>query len=612
MLSRLSPACVALLFFVGPASAADAETEKKALAVLDASCSFCHAKGKNKANFGYVLDPAKMIKEGKIVPKKPDDSPVYVRMCVDQDMPPEEAPQSVKRPTEADRKTVKDWIEKMEPAAPPTTEVKTPVGITRVDMLKLIHKDLSELRDPDTDAKYTRYFTLENLRNNPQFTDGDLRKVRAALAKLINSLSNEKEIVIPREVGTGGVLYAIDLRDLDWDDHPMWNLVMKAYPHGISLEDSDDFKTATMARQVKRWTGVDIPAVRADWFIVNAARPPLYHGLLYQTLLNLPGDSLAGAGKPRPAHVMNARDLEAYLRVNVNENFRRDRLARAGYSKSGVSEQNRTIERHKTAFGAYWKSYDFKKRDPNVKGRAPRDRLLLFPLGPKFPENEYEDMAFDHDGGEIIFHLPNGLQAYLLVNDKDERIDEGPTDVVNDENKISGGVAIVNGLSCMNCHVKGSKAGDNPALDYVRKAHRVQIPEAARKVEKLYPTADAMKKLLADDREVFLKAADQATKPFLTKDDGATEPIGFVSVLMNRNDLTPEMAAYELGFTDPKEFLAVLKTDDRLWALGLKPLGMGLDIKRTVWEGKAANNRFISTQQAVMQTLNLGSARTFK
>ena len=113
-----------------------------------------------------------------------------------------------------------------------------------------------------------------------------------------------------------------------------------------------------------------------------------------------------------------------------------DKLVRGGFQQSGVSGQNRLVERHDAEFGAYyWKSYDFKPR------RA-RANLTRFPLGPEFPGNPYPRQAFRHDGGEMIFGLPNGMQGYFLSDGKGRRIDEGPTDVVSDALKTSGTPAI--------------------------------------------------------------------------------------------------------------------------------------------------------------------------
>ena len=89
---------------------------------------------------------------------------------------------------------------------------------------------------------------------------------------------------------------------------------------------------------------------------------------------------------------------------------------------------------------------------PEPPGRSPRRRptaptgrattssrsegtgnLFRFPLGPAFADNPFPNQAFEHAGGEIIFNLPNGLQGYLLVDAKGDRIDAGPIDIVGDD-----------------------------------------------------------------------------------------------------------------------------------------------------------------------------------
>src|SRR5205823_3974898 len=78
-----------------------------------------------------------------------------------------------------------------------------------------------------------------------------------------------------------------------------------------------------------------------------------------------------------------------------------------------------------------WKSYDF-------KSSAGLGNLFIYPLGPRFDGNPYERHAFKHDGGEMIFNLPNGLQGYMLADGKETRIDAGPIAVVSDNGKVSG------------------------------------------------------------------------------------------------------------------------------------------------------------------------------
>ena len=79
--------------------------------------------------------------------------------------------------------------------------------------------------------------------------------------------------------------------------------------------------------------------------------------------------------------------------------------------------------------------------------------LILNPLGPNFPGRRFDSPAFDHDGGEVIFHLPNGLQAYLLVDAAGQRIDKAPVEIVSDPSRPDR--SVLNGISCMGCHNQG-------------------------------------------------------------------------------------------------------------------------------------------------------------
>src|SRR5262249_28963206 len=137
-------------------------------------------------------------------------------------------------------------------------------------------------------------------------------------------------------------------------------------------------------------------------------------------------------------------------------------VVRAGFNGSGVANNNRLIERHEASYGAYWKSYDFAPLDG--PDRDFRD-LFQHPLGPAPAPN-----AFRHAGGEIIFNLPNGLQGYMLVDADGKRIDKAPTNVVKDVKQRDG--AVVTGVSCMSCHVKGMIAKDDQIRPSVEKNPR--------------------------------------------------------------------------------------------------------------------------------------------
>jgi hypothetical protein len=500
-------------------------------------------------------------------------------VAITREMPPEEEKQ---RPSQEEVAILERWIKAGAPAGAGGEIARA--FLTEKDTLTALRDHLR--KTPAEDRKFQRYFTLTNLHNSKDVTAADLRQHQAALAKALNSLSWKAGIVLPEPVDAAGAVLAVDVRKLDWDRRDQWTSVLKVYPYGLKHDRYPDDETVNeLAREVSQLAGTDLPAVRADWFIATATRPPLYH-----TLLRLP---------------RTATELERQLRVNVVDNFGRDQLARAAFATSGVSGQNRLIERHESAFGAYWKSYDFKSND------GPGN-LFRFPLGPRFAGNDFAEQAFTHDGGEIIFNLPNGLQGYLLVNGKDERIDEGPIEVVSDGLKTSGTAKIVNGLSCLACHARGMKG---EFKDTVRDGSALAGP-ARDKLRRLYLKPEDMQKLVQEDEDRFLAALDRATAKFLKvgpdrdkeiKD--LPEPVGPLARLYILREVGLEEAATELGLADPKVLQVAIQVNEALRRLGLGPLANGGTIKREVWESRA---RFNSPYQEAANALERGTPMNFR
>jgi len=566
-MNRAPVLLTASLLFVAAPARADEDKSKiaaAAQAVLKKACARCHDEGQSEGGFGFVLDLKQLVAKNKVIARDAAKSRLFKKVLAGEMPPEDEKP----RPTAEEIATLRAWIDAGAPAvgttssnAPGQAPSHTPgkrAFLSETDAFAAVREHLRGL--PSEDQLFQRYFTLTHLHNNPAVSDEDLRWQRAALAKAINSLSWKPRIVVPRAVDKAEAVFVVDLRDLDWDRRRVWDEVSKHYPYGLKLDGQRGGGVQAVAAEVYRLTGSDLPALRADWFVATATRPPLYHAIL-----DLPD---------------TAAKLEKLLRVNAEENFRRDKLVRAGFAKSGVSSQNRLIERHEADYGAYWKSYDFKTNDGT-------GNLFRFPLGPAFKDNPFADQAFTHAGGELIFHLPNGLQGYLLVDGKEKRIDEGPTEVVSDTNKTSGTVAIVNGLSCMACHKHGMIR--DGFKDELRDG--VGVNGTARaKVQRLHPKADGFTALMKEDEDRFLAALDKTMGRFLKvgadqgKDirDFTDEPIGRV-VRMYKRDLELADVAAELGLPDAKRLATAVEDNDRLRQIGLAPLAHGGTVKRDAW-----------------------------
>jgi hypothetical protein len=521
----------------GPAGTAVAEpaspAEGGALArqahdILATYCYRCHGKdGTAEGGLNYVLSRDKLVARKKLVPGSAQQSKLYRRVSRGE-MPPEgEEP----RPRAAEIAALGRWIDAGAPdSGTPAAAPRSFVADS--DLLARILADLQ--RTPERDRRFVRYFSLAHLAN-AGLSEDELQTYRHALSKLVNSLSWHAEVVVPRAVDPGRVLLRIDIRDYKWNVR-VWQRIRAAYPFGV-LPDSP------AARECARATECDLPYVRGDWFVATASRPPLYHDVL-----QLPDTD---------------RKLEEQLHVDVLDDIQQERVARAGFNGSGVSRNNRLLERHESGFGgAYWKSYDF-------ADNVGRHNLFACPLGPGPGAR-----TFEHAGGEIIFALPNGLQGYLLVNGRGDRLDRGPTSIVSDPRRPDR--AVENGLSCMACHARGILPKADQVRPHVERNPNAFPPAEAETIKALYPPEGRLRALFEQDAARF-RAAVERTGARLT----ATEPVVALAARFEA-DLDLPTAAAEVGLT-PGEFARRLEESAEL-ARVLGPLKVpGGTVQRQVF-----------------------------
>jgi serine/threonine-protein kinase len=530
--------------------------------VLRQYCHRCHhGTGSEGGDFDMLkaADLGGKDSAGKplVVPKQPGASHIIQRI-LKQEMPPSSQP----RPRPEDIANLWNWIESGAPPFP-AIEKREPVSLTAV--LETATQYVSRKVEKQ-DRPFQRFFTLHQLYNHPQVSESDLRLYRAGLSKALNSVSRAAQIVVPKALDKAETLFAVDLRDLNWGRDEEWDALLSVYPYGLTYGGHPDEALRRADEALDEATHCDQAIVRADWFIATATRPPLYH-----TLLKLP---------------TTARQLERDLGIDLLANFespKPERIARAAFDRSGVSGQNRIVERHGSGLRMYWKSYDFKAENG-------RGRLTRFPLGPLdlFPpgKHPFAAQAFEQDGGELIFALPNGLHAYLLVNGKGDRIDAGPIAVVSDPLKTSGTNEIVTGVSCIACH----KHGVVRFQDELREDNSV-FGDAEKKVRDLYPPQADGNRLLDLDEGQYLQALEWAIGPFLrvgTDKDRPIrdfpEPVGDVARQYRLGFIDAQTAACELDLADPKQLGSKIG-EKKLKQLGLGGLlERGEVVSRPEWE----------------------------
>jgi len=465
--------CLLILISVGIVDAQQ-NLAQEAYAIFEQSCLICH--GENGAyTEALIIEHTALIDDGKVLPGDPEGSIFYQRLIetdVAKRMPlgqPALDAESIE--------TIRQWILA---GAPDWDAVQrtNPSFITTDTMLETIENHVNSLTPQE--RSFARYFTLTHLYNAGETTEA-LNAYRRALSKLINSLSWGREVIKPQSIDIEETVYYVDLRDYEWDvRNDAWTRIEQAYPYKMSYDAPTQTHLRDKLTTLQQEMNCEVPFVHVDWFLATASLPPLYHDIL--------------------ALPTTDRELEDELRVFVAANLQNapgERVWRAGFNDSGVSRHNRVVERHTSSYGAYWKSYDF-------AGSAESQNIFTHPLN------------FTHDGGEIIFNLPNGLQAYFLVDSNGNRLDVAPTDIVS--NPAASDPAVRNGLSCIGCHTEGMKTFEDEVRAVVEQADNP--PFNKERALDLYVEKTVMDDLVDEDTQRYREALEAAGGVF-----GGIEPI---------------------------------------------------------------------------------------
>ena len=520
-----------LMFIIGSQDiSAQQQIAQDAYAIFEQSCFICHGPDGSYRE-SLLIEHSALIQNGTVVPGNPNASELYNRLVTTDEAKrmPRQQPQLS---TQAIN-TIRDWILA---GAPDWAATSTTDGdfISPGEMLNTIETHLMSL--PSFDRAFARYFTMTHLYNASESAQ-ILQEYRNGLSKLVNSLSWGGTVSNPEPIDPQETIFYIDLRHYEWDVNGTWTQIEAIYPYHISFEAPTQTALRAQLGRLQGEMKSDIPSVHLDWFVATASTPPLYH-----ELLSLP---------------LTDSELETRLGVDVIRNISNApgvRVWRAGFNNSGVSNNNRMVERHASQHGAYWKSYDF-------AGSVGTQNIFNHPLD------------FIHDGGEVIFNLPNGLQGYYLVNASGFRLDAAPINIVS--NPAANDPTVRNGVSCFGCHTEGMKTFE----DQVRSVIESNTSPTYDKAQalRLYAEKSEMDALVSEDMERYKDALEKTGGMF-----GDIEPISRFHEAF-QGDVDAAYAAAVVGL-ETEDFLEKIRENAGLQNAGLLVLDSpNGSMKRDAW-----------------------------
>jgi hypothetical protein len=510
---------------------------KEVKQILEVNCGRCHEGTKN-GDMDYILQLPELVKNGKVVPGNKEDSQLFVRMQ-QQSMPP--AFERVQRPTFGQIDQVGQFIDELDPNYGNTDAGvcnKLPF-VSQDDQIAAMAEDIARV-DSD-DQPFTRYLTI-TYSSNAGDCEGlgkAVQRQRYALFKGINSVSTESTIGTPEAIDENKTIYRIDIRDYDWD-------------RGIDLEDngSVDFNdgwdaivanpltapymvefTGDQADDLVADSGTNVPFMPVNAFIQATEFGDLYYALI-------------GARA-------NLFDFELdVLGIDTKAEIANQNLLRGGFSNSGVSKQERVLNRfdQETAGGyAYWISFDFDGGEGN-QGLA--------------NESIYQDpIDFAFTGGEAIFNLPNGLQGYYVANAKGDRLAEAPVGIVIDPAQNNG--TVTNGASCHSCHNAGMISFTDTVRQFVIENRTLFDNDTYEQVMETYPSQAEFQAAMDRDSELHVNSAVRAGLP-----KGTPDPVSRLYLDFQLGNVDATIAAGELQVEKEVLLQNLERLDPKLINLG--------------------------------------------
>lgn len=357
--------------------------------------------------------------------------------------------------------------------------------LTLADTLAAVLEDVRG--QPASSRPFLRYVSAAQFRSGSCTQADTLERATRAVSKLVNSMSREPRAVIPAAVGPDGILLRLDLRDYGWQQPvtiagqsfpDAWQAIAENAAIALELEGG-------AASELERELGTRVPVLLSSAFVATAVK-----GELYYAVLQLP--SALG-------------ELKRQLGITEEEDLEHGPWARAAFSNSGASKQDRGVARYRgQALGAgyFWQTLDYAPA-------ARSDALYLQPLS---------TLA---DAHEVIFSLPNGLPAYFASDGDGARLSEAR--FVIDPAQNNGHVWVTS--SCVSCHNAGIITLTDQARGFVEANPELFTDAELARIRESFLPESELQALMDGDSDLIQNAAERAGQP-----RGSPNPVSRVAL----------------------------------------------------------------------------------
>jgi hypothetical protein len=468
---------------------------------------------------------------------------------------------------------VESWADAVQGYVPEVPRgVAQEVTVSEEEVKQWIDSDRADLNS--TDASYMVYVSLHEMHNSGMAADR-LNVGRAALSKVLNSTARwAPEIVNPVDINGKGMVYRFDIRDY-WgynkgvdslifggsDDDiffgDLTDLMMHRFNFSRDVTEDPEFAKMVWARVQegsKEAAGQDGNEANKNGFkddyvelsqlVYTLSRPDVYNSIMAIPIYADELEDELEVVKTNGADSYQFFVFDKAINISSRQMFRATTRSGRFYWKTfdiftGSGQQfpyyDHPIPKFVTLGGGEDRNYSLlaSLAQPQV-GSEPEGCNAQSSFGDYAMCTQYTGTGgVQQHASEVIWELPNGLQAYAIYGGLNQRRTDAFTFIVVDPRRRRsaannggnpyGELRLNLAASCMGCHEDGMKLANNGLRRQLEKgtldADWTSDPSVVERVRELYPTTAETREIIESDHTPFYEAMLQIREGMIMGED---------------------------------------------------------------------------------------------